>query len=583
MKKKQWKRMAVVAAVLLVLGGCLWSAPTQAAKKADPAAYSQLRKQNAGQLAEQQRFVKTTEQAVAFSFGGLSKRAPLQEILQYMSQNTMHGTFFVTERELQRNGDNIAMIRSAGQDLGVGLQPVPDGDFNEYCAQIERIQQGLASNYGVKEAKVVRLMSPVTDDRSVREAVAAKGCFLAGQSLNVVQSKHKEAQSVDMVMPAIFGKWTSSLNRGEIVYIRTDFYTDDTLVARLLAEIKKAKIDNIAYESYVDKPGKGLNGSGYRVVSIQDMLANQAASWKPVDMAAMMQTNQPDYRDVTVDEHNFPHEFYKRYIGAPQVSATDRMLGFSRQEMERSDRTGVVKTVHDNTIFLTFDDWGNDDSINQLLYVLQKHKVNATFFIITWNMPNNPNLLRAIALSGNEIGSHTDGHKAMAVQDSKGHEVKVISDEAYKKDVELAYLKLADVVGDVRLPSGRPALTRFLRPPTLAVSRQGCMDIFNAGYTYIVNGFGSTEDYGAVSMQSLVGIMNHIVHQPNGKVRPGAILIMHMSQTAKRTARALDILLTNNEQLTDGDPKKFKVGLLGDYLTGEYSQLVKQKIDPMYR
>lgn len=217
---------------------------------------------------------------------------------------------------------------------------------------------------------------------------------------------------------------------------------------------------------------------------------------------------------------------------------------------------------------------------------MNKHKVNATFFIITWNMPNNPNnpnLLRSIAIDGNEIGCHTNGHKAMAVQDARGHEVRVISDAEYKKDVESAYPKLAAVVGDVQLPSGRPALTRFLRPPTLAVSRQGCEDILNAGYTYIVNGSGSTEDYSAVSMQSLVGIMNHIVHQPNGKVCPGAILIMHMSGAAARTARALDILLTNNEQLPDGDPAKFKVGLLGDYLTGDYSQMMKQKIDKAYQ
>lgn len=66
--------------------------------------------------------------------------------------------------------------------------------------------------------------------------------------------------------------------------------------------------------------------------------------------------------------------------------------------------------------------------------------------------------------------------------------------------------------------------------------------------------------------------MDHIVHKRNGEVRRGAIMIMHMSRTATRTARALDILLTKNDQRPDGDPKKFKVGLLGDYLTGDYDQ-----------
>ena len=49
-------------------------------------------------------------------------------------------------------------------------------------------------------------------------------------------------------------------------------------------------------------------------------------------------------------------------------------------------------------------------------------------------------------------------------------------------------------------------------------------------------------------------------------------MVMHMSRTAIRTARALDILLTKNEQRPEGDPKKFKVGLLGDYLRDGYDQ-----------
>lgn len=66
--------------------------------------------------------------------------------------------------------------------------------------------------------------------------------------------------------------------------------------------------------------------------------------------------------------------------------------------------------------------------------------------------------------------------------------------------------------------------------------------------------------------------MDHIVHKRNGEVRRGAIMVMHMSRTAIRTARALDILLTKNEQRPEGDPKKFKVGLLGDYLRDGYDQ-----------
>ena len=120
------------------------------------------------------------------------------------------------------------------------------------------------------------------------------------------------------------------------------------------------------------------------------------------------------------------------------------------------------------TIFLTFDDWGQDESINKLLYVLKKHGVRGTFFVITRNMPNNPNLLRAIAESGNEIGSHTNNHVPMTRQDEHGKQVPVETEEEYREDVRSSYAKLLAVVGDMRLPSGRPALYARLRWPSAA-------------------------------------------------------------------------------------------------------------------
>ena len=51
-------------------------------------------------------------------------------------------------------------------------------------------------------------------------------------------------------------------------------------------------------------------------------------------------------------------------------------------------------------IFLSFDDWGTEQSLNELLYVLEKQNVKATFFIKTEYVDANPNLLRTIAVKG---------------------------------------------------------------------------------------------------------------------------------------------------------------------------------------
>ena len=529
---------------------------------------------NQGRQAEKWRFIPSTHQSVIFTFGGLSKKEPLVHVLDEMKGNGMHGTFFVTERELKRNAENIRLIQSYGQDLGIGLTSIKGGGTAaEYAMQIRRVRDGLQQQYGVT-VNIVRQMASSDNEAGMREAASAMKCWFVGQGLNAVQSKDKQAQSAAEVMPHIFGKWTTSLNRNEIIYIRTDYYEKPDLAAEVMMAIKKQKVDNIAYAAYGDNPEDNeQNDSAYQIVSVQDVLAHPAELYQyPVESMDLPIEMQLSYGAKSITRTNFRQEFLKRYIGAPEVGATDRMLGFSQKELALADKTGLVKTAAPQTVFLTFDDWGNDDSINKLLYVLRKHRVHATFFVITKNMVHNPNLLRAIVADGNEVGSHTDHHVPMLRVDEKGRSHPIEDDETYRLNVRSSYEKLLEAIGDMTIEGGRPGLTRLMRPPQLAISRNGCAVALDEGFTYLVSGSGSAEDYGAVSMESLEGIMDHIVHKRNGDVRRGAIMIMHMSGTATRTPYALDLLLTKNDQRPEGDPKKFKVGLLGDYLIDGYDQ-----------
>ena len=529
---------------------------------------------NQGHQAEKWRFIPSTSQSVIFTFGGLSKKEPLVHVLDAMKANEMRGTFFVTERELKRNAENIRLIRSYGQDLGIGLTSIKGGGTAaEYAMQIQRVRDGL-QQYGVT-TDVVRQMASSDNEAGMKEAAAAMKCWFVGQGLNAVQSKDKQAQSADEVMPHIFGKWTTSLGRNEILYIRTDYYEKSSLAAEVMMAIKEQKVDNIAYDTYTDNPiDNHQNDSAYRIVSVQDVLDEPAKLYQyPVETMDLPVEIQLGYGAGGITKKNFQREFFKRYIGAPEVSSSDRMYGFTQKELALADKTGLVKTAAPQTVFLTFDDWGSDDSINKLLYVLRKHRVHATFFVITKNMINNPNLLRAIVAEGNEVGSHTDHHVPMLRVDEKGRSYIVEDNATYRQNVRSSYEKLLSAIGDMKIENGsRYGLTRLLRPPQLAVSRDGCAVALDEGFTYLVSGSGSAEDYGAVSMESLEGIMDHIVHKRNGDVRRGAIMIMHMSSTASRTPYALDLLLTKNDQRPEGDPKKFKVGLLGDYLRDGYDQ-----------
>lgn len=530
---------------------------------------------NQGHQAEKWRFIPSTSQSVIFTFGGLSKKEPLVHVLDAMKANEMRGTFFVTERELKRNAENIRLIRSYGQDLGIGLTSIKGGGTaGEYAMQIQRVRNGLQQQYGVT-TNVVRQMASSDNEAGMKEAASAMKCWFVGQGLNAVQSRDKQAQSADEVMPHIFGKWTTSLGRNEIIYIRTDYYEKPSLASEVMMAIKHQKVDNIAYDAYGDNPTDNhQNDSAYRIVSVQDVLDEPAKLYQyPVETMDLPIEMQPGYGAGYITKKNFRREFLKRYIGAPEVTTTDRIFGFTETELTLADKTGQVKTAAPQTVFLTFDDWGDDNNINKLLYVLRKHRVHATFFVITKNMVHNPNLLRAIVAEGNEVGSHTDHHVPMLRVDEKGRSYTVEDDATYRQNVRSSYEKLFNTIGDMKIEGGsRYGLTRLMRPPELAVSRNGAAVALDEGFTYLVSGSGSAEDYDSISMESLEGIMDHIVHKRNGDVRRGAIMIMHMSGSGTRTPYALDMLLTKNDQRPEGDPKKFKVGLLGDYLTDGYDQ-----------
>lgn len=75
-------------------------------------------------------------------------------------------------------------------------------------------------------------------------------------------------------------------------------------------------------------------------------------------------------------------------------------------------RGGTVRTVRppDRTVALTFDDGPDPVWTPQILDVLRKHHVHATFFVVGSAAIDNPDLVRRIVEDGHEIGVHTLTH-----------------------------------------------------------------------------------------------------------------------------------------------------------------------------
>lgn len=599
MVQKKWKSliMLTIAAALLAGAGEAARAeepagramPSQQEAMAVPrrvtytaeekARYEALREKNEGRLAPKERFLTTTAQKVVLTFGGLTRKESVEDMLDHLDRMGVKATFFVTELELRKHTDTVREIAARGHELGLGLRTGTDGDFYETCAQIERLQKNMQRLLGVRPVIARQVFG--TESSTVNEAASAMGIELLGQTVSMVQTKDKEAKKVEDISDHLFGEFILAMGRGQIIYGRLDFLDDPTLTGGLLDWIKKNKVDSATYATLLDSPETNAeNDSAYSMGAAREVLGDEAHRWTyPVPEEKMLSSLRGEKRRKPRTGRLFRHEFAKRYIGAPAVTGTSRIRGFSEAEMEQMDRTGIVKNVRDNTIFLTFDDWGTDVSLNHLLYVLRKHHAKGTFFIITWNVKNNPNLLRAIAEGGHDIASHTNRHRPMVWQISNyGGNMTPMTEKEYAEDVRISYQELEKTVGDVMV-DGKPALTHYFRPPTLAISKSGIKSIMDAGFSYIVSGYESTDDYATPSLQAMIGAISHGIYDEEGNVRKGSILIMHMTDKAAYTAEALDYILTVNDARDDNDPKKFKTGRLSDHLKEGYDQSRKTTED----
>lgn len=95
---------------------------------------------------------------------------------------------------------------------------------------------------------------------------------------------------------------------------------------------------------------------------------------------------------------------------------------------------------------LTYDDGPNDPHTLQLLDVLAKHGVHATFFLIGQHVRKRPDIAREIAKAGHVLGNHTFHHPNLIFA----------SDERTKLELEQCQDVISDSTGH---------LPKLFRPP----------------------------------------------------------------------------------------------------------------------
>ena len=469
----------------------------------------------------------TTARASVFTFSGLGSEAELDGVLKALKDSGSTATFFVTAEELAQTADQIHRIRDAGQSLGISVQPKEKSSVQQLLAEINEAAEILRSEYAVREEIFVR--QAYGNPGSAMLKASDQGGFRVLTELKEgVPDSAARMSSADEALEAVFTEDEGALQRGEIVHFQMGlFQYDDTLLGSL--------VEKVLTEKCV-----------YPVVSAAKLAENPESMYAcPVPADKIL----PAVRDQVYPGHlagKTPEEVFEvirsGYLGINWVNSRLFLPGFSDTEIGHLDHNGLVPDA-ENLVFLTFDDWGTDATVDALLQVLEKHGATATFFVRTQFVENNPNLLRAIAEAGHTIGDHTHRHLPLSNEDSATSFSELSEEQRQELEDDLveSYQTMQKVIGDLKDRQGKPSLSLLFRPPTLAVGRNGLETVFDCGFTHAVSGFYTTSDYKATDAQSLAKTMKPLV-------RSGAVFVMHFSDNAVYTAEAVDLLLTELEE-----------------------------------
>ncbi|MNE08470.1 Peptidoglycan-N-acetylglucosamine deacetylase [compost metagenome] len=155
-------------------------------------------------------------------------------------------------------------------------------------------------------------------------------------------------------------------------------------------------------------------------------------------------------------------------------------------------------------VALTFDDWGTDYTITRILDILDKYGIKASFFLRADGVEKNPNLARAIAEAGHDVGNHTYSHP----------ELNNLSALQIQNDIVKAHKVITEAIQE------KPAM--IFRPPTGAITDEQARIISAAGYQWIVDFDTDPNDWNRNNTA------DQIVEAIMEQTKSGSIILLHM-------------------------------------------------------
>jgi peptidoglycan/xylan/chitin deacetylase (PgdA/CDA1 family) len=154
----------------------------------------------------------------------------------------------------------------------------------------------------------------------------------------------------------------------------------------------------------------------------------------------------------------------------------------------------------EKVVALTYDDGPNPPYTNQLIGILERNQIKATFFVVGNIIEKHPATVRLVLSKGHELGNHSYSHQKMTSENPS-----FIRSEIEKTDQLLRQLGVKEEI-HFRAPYGR----KFLVLPYLLAKMNKKNILWNV----------NPNDYKALNSEV---IENYVLEH----VTPGSIILLH--------------------------------------------------------
>lgn len=194
-------------------------------------------------------------------------------------------------------------------------------------------------------------------------------------------------------------------------------------------------------------------------------------------------------------------------------------VGKFGEVLKEHDAIYADLTTRDKEIYFTFDNGYEQGYTEEVLEVLKKHQVPATFFVTGHYVKTEPDLVKRMVDEGHIIGNHSYSHP----------DFTTMTKEEMKKELDKLEKAVADVSGQKQ--------TVYLRPPRGTFNENTLKWATEFGYVHVFWSL-AFKDWEINNQKGWKYSYDQIMTQ----IHPGAILLLHT--VSEDNAKALDKVIT---------------------------------------